>query len=74
MSRAAAKTKTAPTSRRRLNCRVSRKALIHAIADCTVCGKHWEDYLTAQKKAATHAKRTGHKVIIDLGYVAEYGG
>ena len=52
---------------------LTRKALIHAIADCTVCGKHWEDYMTVQKNAAAHAKRTGHRVIVDLGYVAEYG-
>ena len=50
-----------------------KKGLIHAIADCTVCGKHWEDYMTAQKLAAAHARRTGHKVIVDLGYVVEYG-
>ena len=50
-----------------------KKGLIHAIADCTVCGKHWEDYRTAQKKAAAHAAKTGHKVIIDLGYMVEYG-
>ena len=61
-------------SQRRLHCRVSRKSLIHAVADCTVCGKHWEDYLTAQKRASEHARKTGHKVIIDLGYVCEYSG
>lgn len=49
------------------------KALVHVIADCKVCGKHWEDYLTAQKLAAAHARKTGHKVIADLGYVVEYG-
>lgn len=54
--------------------RATRKALIHAIADCVVCGKHWEDYLTAQNRAAAHARRTGHKVMIDIGYVVEYGG
>jgi len=50
-----------------------RKSLIHVIADCTVCGKHWENYLTAQKLAAAHARRTGHRVIAELGYVIEYG-
>ena len=50
------------------------RALIHAIADCVICGKHWEDYLTVQKLAYAHARKTGHKVIVDLGYVCEYGG
>ena len=50
-----------------------KKELFHAIADCTVCGKRWENYLTAQKHAAEHARKTGHKVIVDLGYLVEYG-
>jgi hypothetical protein len=49
-----------------------RKGLVHAIADCTVCGKHWENYLTAQKNAAQHTRKTGHKVIVDLGYSVDY--
>ena len=51
-----------------------KKGLIHAIADCVDCKKHWENYLTAQKLGAAHAKRAGHKVIVDLGYVVEYNG
>jgi len=47
--------------------------LIHAIGDCTVCGKHWENYITARNLARAHANKTGHKVILDLGYVAQYG-
>ena len=49
------------------------KGLVHAIADCTVCGKHWEYYLTAQKLGKAHAKKTGHKVTVDLGYFCTYG-
>lgn len=52
--------------------KTGRKALIHVIADCKVCGKHWEDYRTAHKQAAAHARKTDHKVIVDLGYVVEY--
>jgi len=52
---------------------VNRKALIHAIADCKVCGAHWDDYLTTQKLAAAHSRRTGHTVIADLGYTVQYG-
>ena len=43
------------------------------MADCKVCGEHWEDYLTGQKQASEHARKTRHKVIADLGYVVEYG-
>ena len=49
------------------------KGLSHAIADCRSCGKHWENYVTAQRLAAIHAKQTGHHVVIDLGFVVEYG-
>jgi hypothetical protein len=50
------------------------KALVHFVADCKVCGKHWEDYMTGQNLASEHAKKTGHRVMADLGYVVEYGG
>ena len=50
-----------------------KKSLIHFVADCKVCGERWEDYLTGQKQASEHARKTGHKVIADLGYVVEYG-
>ena len=53
---------------------VSRKALVHGIAHCGVCGWGCEDYLTVQNKAAEHARRTGHKVSCDLGYFVCYGG
>ncbi len=54
--------------------RVVRKYLIHAIADCTVCGKYWENYLTVQKLASAHARESGHKVTADLGYTCTYLG
>lgn len=50
-----------------------RKALVHFIANCTVCDWRTQDYQTGQKKAAAHARSTGHRVIADLGYVIEYG-
>lgn len=50
------------------------KSLIHFVADCMVCGKHWEDYLTGQKLAAEHARKTGHKVSAEEGYAVTYIG
>ena len=50
------------------------KGLIHAIGECKVCDAHWEDYRTARQQAAKHAKKLGHRVIVDLGYVVEYEG
>jgi hypothetical protein len=54
--------------------RVSRKGLIHGIAHCTQCDWSEEDYLTVQRRAAQHARTTGHKVTADLGYIVEYDG
>jgi len=48
------------------------KALIHVIADCKTCGKHWDDYLTAPELAAAHAKNMRHHVIADFGYFVEF--
>lgn len=49
-----------------------RKGLIHAIAECHVCGQRWEDWKTAQKLASAHHRKTGHTVRMDLGYAGEY--
>ena len=49
-----------------------KEGLIHAIADCKTCGKRWDGYHTAKKRALSHARRTGHTVILDLGYAVEY--
>jgi hypothetical protein len=51
-----------------------KKSLIHAFAECNVCGKTWQNYLTAQKNAAAHARKTGHRVVVELGYSVWYGG
>ena len=54
--------------------KTARKGLIHGIAKCRNCDWRCGDYLTVEKKAADHARRFGHKVTADLGYVVEYGG
>lgn len=51
-----------------------RKALIHFIANCTVCDWQTQDYMAGQKESAKHASKTGHRVIAELGYTCSYGG
>ncbi len=50
-----------------------RSLLVHAIAECTICGKTFQDYLTTHDRAREHARKTGHKVIGEAGYLFEYG-
>lgn len=50
-----------------------KKWLVHAVFECA-CGWSCQDYLTAQRKAAEHAKKPGHKVSGDLGYAVTYEG
>ena len=49
-----------------------KQNLIHAIAKCQECNWEEEDYLTAQKEARKHAKKTGHEVILEEGYFKVY--
>jgi len=50
----------------------AKKSIVHAILECRTCGWKTESYLTAQRQAANHVKKTGHKVEGDLGYYVEY--
>lgn len=52
---------------------MSRRWLVHAIIGCTVCDAEWQDFTTAQEKAAAHARETGHYVRGEVGYAVEYG-
>ena len=47
---------------------VGRKALIHGVAHCMVCDWLCEDYLTVQRKARQHTRKTGHRVSMELAY------
>lgn len=47
---------------------------VHAIFECTVCGKRWENYLTAQDLAREHAQKCQHAVRGEVGKVYEYDG
>ena len=51
---------------------VRRKGLIHGIADCLECDWKCGDYLTVQKSAALHHRKTGHRVSMELGYHVEF--
>ena len=46
--------------------------VVHAIAECTVCGVRYENYKNAQALAAKHAKQTGHVVTGEVGLAFEY--
>ena len=47
-------------------------SVVHATAECTVCGVRYENYKNAQALAAKHAKHTGHKVTGEVGLAFEY--
>lgn len=53
---------------------VSRKALVHGIANCMKCDWTCMDYNTVQRKAYQHARTTGHRVSVELGYAVTYYG
>lgn len=50
------------------------KGVIHAIFECCDCGKIWEDFITARKKAYQHARKYKHIVKGDIGYGVIYNG
>lgn len=50
-----------------------RKSLIHFVAECKDCEWNCSDYRIGQKKASEHARKTGHVVHAELGYVTVYG-
>lgn len=47
--------------------------IIGVVATCTNCGKEFENYRTARKQAAKHARETGHKVTGEVTRYFEYG-
>ena len=52
----------------------TRKGLIHCIAVCSDCEERWEDWRTARDCAYQHAKRKGHKVMVEVGNSIVYDG
>ena len=53
---------------------MKRRTIVHQIATCFTCGKVWEDYINsrARKNGYAHAKKTGHKVIVETGTAIRY--
>jgi hypothetical protein len=48
--------------------------VLGVIAHCTECNVIFEDYTTARKQAAQHAKKTGHRIVGEVTRHFEYGG
>ena len=46
--------------------------VIHAIATCETCGWEAKSYKNAQATAASHAKKTGHRVTGEIAYMFVY--
>lgn len=46
----------------------------HAFASCADCDFEDDDYQTAWNAGRRHAKKTGHRVSVDIGRTYEYGG
>ena len=56
----------------RMSDNMVKKSIIHGIAICADCDWSCEDYRKVEKSASDHARKTGHRVKADLGYVVEY--
>jgi hypothetical protein len=46
----------------------------HALFRCAVCNKEWENYVSAQRLAAEHARKFKHLVTGEIGTAYEYNG
>jgi len=53
-----------------------KSRVIGQVASCYECTKEWEDYLNgrARKSAYIHAKKTGHKVLVETTTSIIYNG
>jgi hypothetical protein len=49
-----------------------REWLVHFLAQCDECGWNTQDYEHGPRKAAEHARRTGHAVSGEKGYAVRY--
>ena len=48
--------------------------ITHVIADCLDCGWRTESYKNGQAISAKHAKKHGHKVLVEVGMTGYYDG
>jgi hypothetical protein len=49
-----------------------RAWIVHFIADCSECDWYSDDFIDGPKKAADHAKQTGHKISGEKGYACRW--
>ena len=51
----------------------TKKKLVHALFNCRSCNRTWDNYMTAQKEARNHAKKSKHYVTGEVAYFVSYG-
>lgn len=51
---------------------MNKQKITHQTAICQNCGWSCDDYTIAKKKAAEHAKKTGHRVIGETAIAWSY--
>jgi hypothetical protein len=44
----------------------------HVYAECRDCSETWDDYRRDEADARSHAKRTGHTVVVERGQTWTY--
>lgn len=49
-----------------------RESLTHFLAECCECEWEAQDFINGPKLAASHARRTGHTVRGEKGYMVRY--
>ena len=49
----------------------TQKFHVHELFTCE-CGKDWQDYTNARRRAYAHAMQTGHKVRGEVGVAYHY--
>lgn len=60
-----------PTTKRSKKVKIHKMYGNSVVGHCTDCGEEFEDYLRL-KQAYNHAKKTGHKVSVEITSVTHY--
>ncbi len=51
---------------------VCKRFRVHALFDCSTCGKEWQNWENAREEAYKHALKTGHSVHGEVGTSYHY--